>query len=299
MVIGSSAAETFQERGHVLAKGLFSREETERYIAHYMELRASGSYLGDSAGVDNSEGDPLLSYPRMLNMHRWDEPSLAWILDSRIGEWLTALGASEPLAVQTMLYFKPPASRGQALHQDNYYLKVHPGTCIAAWLALEPSDEENGCLQVVPGTHDIPLLCPERADTGESFTDDLVHVPDDLQPEPVEMDAGDVMFFNGQLVHGSFPNRSKTRFRRSLIGHYIAGNAQQVARFYERALRMDGSEVKIEEAPGGGPCGVWVDRGGDRVVEVSGRLPESWRGPARWEEQVPDSRNEPVAPKEQ
>lgn len=294
MAIDHGLIETFQAQGYVLAKALFSKEETERYIAHYMELRASGSYLGDSSGVDTSDGDPLLGYPRMLNMHRWDSLSLAWILDSRISEWLMALAGREPLALQTMLYFKPPCSRGQALHQDNYYLKVHPGTCYAAWLALDPSNEENGCLQVVPGTHDIPLLCPERADTEESFTDDSVQVPDDLQPEPIVMDAGDVLFFNGQLVHGSFPNRSTTRFRRSLIGHYAAGDAQQVARFYERALRMDGSEVSIEEAPGGGPCGAWVDRAGNRVVEVSGQLPESWRGPVPWEEQIPESWEEPA-----
>ena len=298
MVIDPGVVETFEKRGHVLAKALFSKDETERYIAHYMGLRASGSYLGDSSGVDTSEGDPLLRYPRMLNMHRWDPLSLAWILDSRIGEWVTALAGREPLAVQTMLYFKPPASRGQALHQDQYYLKVHPGTCYAAWLALDPSDEDNGCLQVVPGTHDIPVLCPETADTDESFTDDVVQVPDNRRPEPIAMGAGDVLFFNGQLVHGSFPNRTKSRFRRSLIGHYIAGDAQQVARFYSPALRMDGSEVSIEEAPGGGPCGVWVNRAGDPEVEVSGRLPDSWRGPVPWEEQVPDSGKEPVPQEE-
>ena len=295
MAIDQSSIETFQAQGYIVAKALFSREETERYIAHYMELRASGSYLGDSPGVDNAEDDPLLSYPRMLNMHRWDEPSRDWILDSRIGEWLTPLVGQDPLAVQTMFYFKPPLSRGQALHQDNYYLKVQPGTCCAAWLALDSSDEENGCLQVVPGTHDIPLLCPERADTGESFTDDLVRLPDDLQPQAVPMDAGDVIFFNGQIVHGSFPNRSETRFRRSLIAHYVAGDAEQVARFYERALRMDGTEVSLEEAPGGGPCGVWVDRAGERVVEVNSQLPESWRGPVPWEEQIPEPRKRPAS----
>ena len=80
--------------------------------------------------------------------------------------------------------FKPPGSRGQALHQDNFYLRAEPGTCVAAWMALDPCDEENGCLQVVPGTQDLPLLCIQRADTTQSFTDTTTgagHVDVDLE----------------------------------------------------------------------------------------------------------------------
>ncbi|MEJ7654789.1 MAG: phytanoyl-CoA dioxygenase family protein [Chloroflexia bacterium] len=46
-----------------------------------------------------------------------------------------------------MLY-SPAGARGQALHQDNFFLKVEPGTCIAAWAALDPADRENGGLEV-------------------------------------------------------------------------------------------------------------------------------------------------------
>ena len=39
--------------------GLFSDEEVQRYRQHFMELRAAGSYPGDSAGIDNGSKDPL------------------------------------------------------------------------------------------------------------------------------------------------------------------------------------------------------------------------------------------------
>ena len=42
--------------------------------------------------------------------------------------------------------------------------------------------------------------------------------PDDAVEIPVDMQAGDVLFFNGQIVHGSLPNTTTDRFRRSLIG---------------------------------------------------------------------------------
>lgn len=258
----------FQETGYVIARGLFSQEEIASYREHFMQMRAAGTYPGDFAGVDLTSSDPLKRYPRMIHMHRWDERSLAWMLDDRLNQWMTGLLGIAPYAVQTMLYFKPAGGRGQALHQDQYYLKVQPGTCIAAWMALDDCDIENGCLQVVPGTQNLPILCTVDADTTQSFTDVTVPIPEGMQPEPVLMKAGDVLFFNGQLVHGSFPNTSADRFRRSLIGHYIVGDAEQVANFYHPVLRMDGTPVELGVSEGGSECGVWVDEEGGPVVAM-------------------------------
>jgi phytanoyl-CoA hydroxylase len=260
--------EQFQQDGYTIARGLFSAAEVARYRDHYMDLRARGNYPGDAAGVDIGSSDPLKRYPRMIHMHRWDQLSLDWMIDERINSWLTGLLGSEPYAVQTMLYFKPAGARGQALHQDQYYLRVQPGTCMAAWLALDDCDEENGCLQVVPGTHNLPILCTVQADTTQSFTDVTVPLAEGMTPVPVLMQAGDVLFFNGQLIHGSFPNSSQDRFRRSLIGHYIMGEAEKVAKYYHPALRMDGSEVTLDTADGGSECGVWVEEDGAPVVAM-------------------------------
>ncbi len=265
--------QSFRERGHVTVSGLFSGAEVERFRDHYMEMRHSGSYPGDFSGVraENSN-DPLKQYPRLIHMHRWDQLSLGWLLDARLAAVFRQLLGAEPLAVQTMLYFKPAGSRGQALHQDQFYLRVQPGTCIAAWMALDDCDEENGCLQVVPGSHALPVLCPVDADTSQSFTDVTVPLSADMQPAPVIMRAGDVFFFNGQLIHGSYPNRSADRFRRALIGHYIDGDAEQVASYYHPVLRFDGTTVELDVSQGGGKCGVWVGEDGEEVVEMAGEL---------------------------
>ena len=85
------------------------------------------------------------------------------------------------------------------------------------------------------------------------------------------MNPGDVLFFNGSLVHGSYPNTTQDRFRRSLIGHYIDGEAEQVAEFYHPALRMDGTPLELVQSGSGGACGVWVDRDGEQVVELVGQ----------------------------
>jgi ectoine hydroxylase-related dioxygenase (phytanoyl-CoA dioxygenase family) len=263
----SSLRNFFRENGYVVAEALFSAGEVEHLKQHYMDLRATGSHPGDFEGVGATNIDPLKKYPRMIQMHHWDQTSLNWMLDARLREGLTACAGREPFAVQTMLYFKPPGARGQALHQDNFYLKVQPGTCIAAWLALDDCDEANGCMRVVPGSHTWPTLCTAKADTTQSFTDVTVNLPPNARIEPIVMKAGDVLFFNGQLVHGSYPNTTTDRFRRALIGHYIDGDAQRVGAVYHPVLRMDGTAVAIGNSPNSTRCGVWVEEDGTPVIE--------------------------------
>jgi ectoine hydroxylase-related dioxygenase (phytanoyl-CoA dioxygenase family) len=269
-MITSELKRAYDEQGYVVVPQLFAPDEVAALHEHYMRLRVAGTYPGDDAGIDLGAADPLKRYPRMIHMHRWDETSLRWMLDPRINACLTALLGQEPYAVQTMLYFKPAGARGQALHQDQYYLRVQPGTCMAAWLALDDCDEANGCMQVVPGSHTWPVLCATKADTTQSFTDVTVPLPEGTEVRPVIMRAGDVLFFNGQLVHGSFPNRTTDRFRRSLIGHYIQGEASEVARWYHPVLRMDGTPLELGVSPGGMRCGLWVEQDGTPALVEDG-----------------------------
>jgi phytanoyl-CoA hydroxylase len=120
----------------------------------------------------------------------------------------------------------------------------------------------------VPGSHELPVLCTIPADTSKSFTNVTVPIPADMSAASVIMQAGDVLFFNGQLIHGSLPNISQTRFRRALITHYIVGEAQQVSHFYNPALRFDGSEVTLDASEDGSECGVWVEKDGKPGVEM-------------------------------
>ena len=265
---GASDISFYRDNGFVVAKGLFSEVEAEAYRAHYFQLRELKSYKDDWAGEAAGEGDPLRAYPRMIHMHRWDQISLDWLLEARLRKWLEGILGRTPYAVQTMLYFKPAGARGQALHQDQLFLRVKPGVCLAAWMALEKVDEENGCLRVVPGSHKLPLLCRSEADTSVSFVGVGSEMPPDVEAIPIPMEAGDVLFFDGMLIHGSLPNVSRDRFRATLIGHYIDGQAERVADYYHPVLRMDGSEVELEESPEGGPCGTWVTVEGKTVLEV-------------------------------
>ncbi len=247
----------FQEQGYLVVKGLLAPDEVRALLDRFMDLHAQGPIPGHFAPTAPKEagGDILKLYPRMLHPHQVDDLALRYLLDARVAAILRDLLGEEPLAAQSMFYFKPAGARGQALHQDNFYLKVEPGTCIAAWMALDPADRANGGLEVVPGTHAMDIFCPEESDPGVSFTRDYVPVPPGLEAVPVDLAPGDVLFFNGSLVHGSNPNRTADRFRRSFIGHYIGRSSERMALWYRPVLTMDGEEVEIAENTDGGPCG--------------------------------------------
>jgi hypothetical protein len=249
--------DAFADTGYLVARGLLRPDDVQLLIDTFMAMHAAGPIPGcfSPKTLGEAKGDVLKIYPRMMHPHRVNAIALRYLLDSRVAAILEQLFGEEPLAAQSMLYFKPPGARGQALHQDNFYLKVEPGTCIAAWVALDPADCENGGLEVVPGTHRMDIFCPEEADSAVSFTREYVPPPPGLEAIPVDLAPGDVLFFNGSLVHGSHPNRTADRFRRSFICHYIGRSAERMSAWYRPILTMSGDEVTIAANETGGPCG--------------------------------------------
>ncbi|MEU3888846.1 phytanoyl-CoA dioxygenase family protein [Streptomyces sp. NPDC029041] len=248
--------EEFDEVGFTVVRGLFAVDEIDRLCGEFAALRAAGPVPGhfEPRAVDGPDADPLHVWPRVMHPHEINDFAREILLDARLRTVLEALLGEEVLAAQSMFYFKPPGARGQALHQDNFYLRVEPGTCVAAWTACDVIDRENGGLEVVPGTHLMDLFCPEQADADVSFAREYVPPPAGLAPVPVDMAPGDVLFFNGSLVHGSQPNRTADRFRRSFIGHYVGRSTERIGRFY-RTRAMSGARVELAESEGAGPCG--------------------------------------------
>ena len=249
----------FVRDGYLILRQLYSLAEVTRIRDVFMAQAQDGPVDGLSDRIVGPTSDPLVAYPRMMNPHLHLELPVGavareFLLDARLKPILTDLLGEEPLCVQTMFYFKPAGARGQELHQDNFYLRVAPGTCMAAWLAVDDADIENGGMKVVPGSHTEDIACPQQADTTVSFTTEYVPVPANMEAMHVDLKSGDVLFFNGSLIHGSSPNTSTTRFRRSLIAHYVPHGSEELAHLY-KAMTFDGECVEIAPAEGGGPCG--------------------------------------------
>jgi ectoine hydroxylase-related dioxygenase (phytanoyl-CoA dioxygenase family) len=176
-----------------------------------------------------------------------------------VAEVLEILLGRPALGAQSMYYYKPPGSKGQGMHQDNFYLVSLPATCIASWTPIDDSTLENGCLYVVPGSHKGDILCPSEKSKERWFNYGDSHIgqfPRDQKPVPVPVPRGSTMFFSGNLIHGSGPNRTADRWRRTFIGHYIDEASEQLSRSYHPVVNMRGEVVStVAQYEGGGPCG--------------------------------------------
>ncbi|HEX8341865.1 MAG TPA: phytanoyl-CoA dioxygenase family protein [Tepidisphaeraceae bacterium] len=263
-----SEVAAYRRDGFVVMRGLFDDGEVESIRRAFMDQNKDGptpglseikhQHAGGASGYD--PGDPLSFYPRMMNPHEHATKEVGQIarrfmLDGRIKAVLEHLFGETPCAAQSMFYFKPPGARGQDFHQDNFYLKVKPGNCVAAWIAVDRCDEGNGGMMCVPETGDYPVQCPEKADPRLYFTTEHVPIPAGKVAVLPVMEPGDVLFFNGSTVHGSGPNASADRFRRSLIFHYVPASATEISHWYT-VLDFDGRPVThIKVSQDGGPCG--------------------------------------------
>lgn len=89
------------------------------------------------------------------------------------------------------------------LHQDNGYGRLEPMTDVTIWLPLVDTDESNGALLVVPGSHKGGLLEHQRASINP-----VLHEASAVGARSIPLAAGEAVAFSGLLVHGSGPNRS-------------------------------------------------------------------------------------------
>lgn len=176
---------------------------------------------------------------RIHMLHRKLALHERYMLHPRVLDVLAVLIGPDVLALQTMLFLKPPGKPGQGWHQDSYYIPTHPDTLCGAWIAIDNADELNGAMWFAKGSGVEPVYppCPDVpygfgdklvADItyvkGVSNIDDSVNmlsrVAANYDEVLVAAKAGDVVFFNGHVLHRSKTNHTTDRFRRAFVGHY-------------------------------------------------------------------------------
>ena len=74
-----------------------------------------------------------------MHPHRFDPLSKRILLDRRIYRVLRRPARRRADRDADDVLLQAARRSGQAFHQDNFYLQVKPGTCIAAWIAVDPA----------------------------------------------------------------------------------------------------------------------------------------------------------------
>ena len=141
-------------------------------------------------------------------------------MSARLHAVLDALMGQGRVLLQEMALVKPPKVSGdKPWHQDAAYFRgSDPNLMFGVWIALDPATRENGCMEVIPGSHlrgpapHVPAedinLCTIRPD--------LVRLAERVA---LPMEPGDVLIFHSLIHHYTAANRSDQR-RRALQFHY-------------------------------------------------------------------------------
>ena len=99
------------------------------------------------------------------------------------------------------------------LHQDASFWPITPSKVVTVWLAVDDVDEENGAMNIFPGTHRLGVIPFEWVTEGETgVLNQHVHNPEQYaKPVSVNLKAGQMSLHSDMLLHGSMPNPSSRR----------------------------------------------------------------------------------------
>ncbi|WP_308635290.1 phytanoyl-CoA dioxygenase family protein [Paenibacillus silvisoli] len=199
----------FKQNGFVFLKGLFAKEEVRK-------LKEEGKAIIAEHGVDSSGVFLTLAAKSELFKQAAAAPGLVPVLKAIIGERVIFM--SDKLVFKTV-----GTDFGSPWHQDYpYWYGSHK---FSVWIALDDATPENGCLQVVPGSHKFGSINHNREVTDDKGFANRLN-PADIDETAVvalKAEAGDAIVFHDLLYHASYPNTSG-QDRWALISTYKDGN---------------------------------------------------------------------------
>ncbi len=216
-------------------------QEIERYVTQVAPQVAPGFAMYED--VD----DPATLKQLSNIAHNDDE--LRRFLDQGPGVALAELLLGDPVCGSELEWFdKPPArSRHTPPHQDGYYFKIEPKQAVTIWIALDPVDEQNGCIRYVAGSHRDGLRPHQRTDVlgfSQGITD---YGPADHAREiAVTADPGDVLAHHCLTLHRADANPGP-RHRRALGLIYYSARVKvddEAADAYLKSLHEDLKEQR-------------------------------------------------------
>ena len=226
----------YQTQGYLAMDGLLTPEQVElakdalRDIAYRRVWNEKVGIQEEpyfrAGGSDERIDDPELRIRKLWMFCQADARLNGLAFSPRLRPLIDALIGPSSRMIQDMALLKPPFHGAEKpWHQDTAYFDYTPlGGVIGVWIALDEATVENGCMQVVPGSH---LAGPAKhyhvrdcqLEDGGVDVDQAVVVP--LKP-------GGALFFSGLIHHGTPPNTSGDR-RRALQFHYAAANCTRMS----------------------------------------------------------------------
>ncbi len=228
----------YRRMGYLILTDLFSPEEVDRMHAVWAEI------------ARQRQGEGKKPHAHLLMTHATNPGVASVVRHPLLVKCVEAVLGGRIELIQSQLMHGQPGSKGFSPHQDNFFNRAEPnGDIVAAWIAVDKVDQENGSLAAYPGSHvdglvetrrdwlylvtrsldiaksllrvALPKGPSEPNDTGVVERYAYAKPPNGVSPVPVAMAPGSVAIMHGDLIHFSYPNRTEGRFRRSLVANFI------------------------------------------------------------------------------
>jgi len=205
--LSNTRLDEYQQNGFVLERAMFSAEEIDLLRRAAKEDRQLDQH---SFGRGDGEGGTV-------RLSLWNHPG-----DTLYGMFArceTIVNSAERLLEGEVYHYHSKmimkdakVGGAWAWHQDyGYWYQngvLFPLLCSAS-IAVDPATRENGCLQVLKGSHHLGRI--DHVLTGDQAGADLERVAEAqkrLETIYIEMAPGDVLFFHANLLHRSDQNKS-------------------------------------------------------------------------------------------
>ncbi|CAM3569736.1 phytanoyl-CoA dioxygenase family protein [Parendozoicomonas haliclonae] len=217
----------YRERGYLCPLPVFSLEEAA-------ELRGLLEQAESSSGGRLSK----IELNKTYLIQEWADrivhhPAVLDAVESLIGP--------DILCYMTNLFIKEPGTGNfVSMHQDAAYWGVDADDVVTAWVALSVSDEQSGCMKVIPGTHTRDFRQENTYDKDNLLTrgQTIAEALDDSQSVFMALQPGEMSLHHFRIVHGSEPNRAEDR-RIGLAIRYVSAKGKKIGQ-PESALLVRG-----------------------------------------------------------
>ncbi|KAL3871387.1 hypothetical protein ACJMK2_039391 [Sinanodonta woodiana] len=200
----------FDDYGYVIVRGLLDKEELELIN---QAIASPDGVLKHRYSLDDPEGRPL---GRVIWTHPGNDITGVLARSEKVAGTSEQLLGGEVYHYHSKLLLKDAETGGRHMWHQDYGYWYHNGCLspdmLTVFIPIDRCVKENGCLQILPGSHKFGRI--EHVRKGIQEEADLERVEAIKQQTSliyVEMDPGDAVFFHCNILHTSGPNNSNLR----------------------------------------------------------------------------------------
>lgn len=212
------------------------------YDKMLMQLDSETGEYGDAGVQSKGHKGATLNY-RKIEQLEFDRLFLQYMEKSVFKEICARVyGGHTPISTFRAMFMNKPANKGTFLpwHQDRWNT-LDRDPLITVWTALDPATIENGCVQIIRGSHAWGVINPDHGSGFLSPEQAATFVPEE-EIVHCELEPGEVILLHNWLLHSSDKNASAVSRRAFSVCYMDARTRDPDGRFV-------GSPIFGESAP--------------------------------------------------